>query len=322
MRVVLVAALLLAALAIPATAASTVWNTNVPLKGGAKKVTVIGDNPNTMLPLCRCVAGTWKLAKKGESATHFAGTLSSLSFNHKRAGKQKTLSIKVRKTRDLMGVQQDYRGLLHGTMRGSGQLILREVKGGDWEIVGFSAEKLGDLFGLYKKWRTDGDKAPALTAPSPLIDPAADAEALVKLINDYRASIKLPRVAVSKKLTKVAEAHVRDLNVNKPVKEGCNMHSWSDKGKWTSCCYDSSKAAAKCMWVKPKEIAGYAGHGYEIAAGASGIEPARALKLWQDSPAHHAVMINKDLWKKPWGAIGVAIEGDFAVAWFGEQADE
>ena len=61
--------------------------------------------------------------------------------------------------------------------------------------------------------------------------------------------------------------------------------------------------------------------GYEIAANASGITPAKALELWQKSSAHHAVMINQGIWKKPWGALGVAINGDYAVAWFGEQAD-
>src|SRR5690606_21624033 len=134
---------------------------------------------------------------------------------------------------------------------------LREVKGGEWEVVGFSTAPLGDLFATYKQWRTDGDRPPPVARPSPFIDPAADAAALAKLINDYRASIKLPRVAISKKLTKVAEAHVRDLNVHQPVNDRCNMHSWSKHGKWTSCCYDKSKAAARCMWKKPKEIAGY-----------------------------------------------------------------
>ena len=49
--------------------------------------------------------------------------------------------------------------------------------------------------------------------------------------------------------------------------------------------------------------------------------PEQALSLWQNSPAHHAVMINKDQWNKPWRALGVAVEGDYAVAWFGEEAD-
>jgi uncharacterized protein YkwD len=181
---------------------------------------------------------------------------------------------------------------------------------------------MNKLFTTYKDWRAPEDKAPDLTDPTPVIDPAADAVALAKLINDYRASKKLPRVAVSPKLTKVAEAHVRDLAVNKPETETCNMHSWSKQKTWTGCCYDSSKEAAKCMWIKPKEIAGYAGNGYEIAANASGITPAKALELWKTSPAHHVVMINSGKWTKAWGAMGVAISGDYAVAWFGEEADK
>ena len=99
------------------------------------------------------------------------------------------------------------------------------------------------------------------------------------------------------------------------------MHSWSAKGSWSACCYDSSREAARCMWKKPKEIAGHKGNGYEIAANASGITAEGALTLWQNSPAHHAVMINKDQWKQPWRALGVAVEGDFAVAWFSDSAD-
>ena len=76
------------------------------------------------------------------------------------------------------------------------------------------------------------------------------------------------------------------------------------------------------MWAKPKQIAGYKANGYEIAASASGIAPEQALTQWQDSPAHHEVMINKGIWTKPWRAFGVAIEGDYAVAWFGEEADK
>ncbi len=322
MRVVLGAVLLLALVVAPAAAAPTVWNVKVSVGGDTRKLTVLGETPDTLLPSCRCVLGTFKLAKHGESDSHFAGTLSSLAFNHKPAKKVSSLSIKIRKTRDVLGVQQEYRESLHGILRGTGQLIVREVKGGEWEVVGFANEPVGDIFAAYKKWRTTGNKPPALTAPTPLIDPAADAVALVKLINDYRASIKLPRVTLSAKLTKVAEAHVHDLNVNKPVTDKCNMHSWSKQGKWSSCCYDKSTAAAKCMWAKPKEIAGYAGNGYEIAAGASGITPEKALQLWQASSAHHAVMINEGMWKKPWGAIGVAIVGDYAVAWFGEESDK
>jgi hypothetical protein len=298
------------------------WNVTVKDDGGDKtKLTVFGDDPNQMLPLCRCVAGTWKLAKNGESATHFKGTLDNLSINHTRKH-GKTLTVKVRKTRHLMGAHRDYRAALHAILRGSGQLIVREVKGGEWEVVGYSPAPLGDVFATYAKWNVDAKHPPAAPPASPIVDAKRDATELAKLINDYRATLELPRIAVSPALTEVARAHVRDLNENKPVTDKCNMHSWSKNGSWTSCCYDKSKAAMKCMWIKPKEIAGYAGNGYEIAANASGIAPAQALEQWQNSPAHHEVMINKGIWKKPWRAFGVAIEGDYAVAWFGEEADK
>jgi hypothetical protein len=294
----------------------TAWNIVIKAGDSRVKLTVFGGDPNVMLPACRCAAGLFTLNK--ETATHFTGTLDKPSFNHKRAA-TKQLAVKVRKTRHLMGVHRDYRAALHAILRGSGQLFVREVTGGEWEVVGFAPEPLGDVFAT--RWKSDAKKPPKPAPATPIIDPAADAAALAKLINDYRASIELPRVPMSAKLTKVAAAHVRDLNEHKPTSEKCNMHSWSKHGPWSACCYDRSKAAARCMWAKPKEIAGYKGSGYEIAASASGIAPAQALEQWQKSPLHHEVMINKRIWTKPWKAIGVAIEGDYAVAWFGEETD-
>lgn len=295
--------------------AETVWNVKLKsTSGGTATMTVIDGNPNDALPVCRCVAGMWR--KAGETATHFVGTVEALSFNHQRKA-TKSLKVKIRKTRPVMGVHKDYRPALMSILGGSGQLVLREVTGGEWEVAAFADAKLGDVFAKHTSWRSSVKPG----KPTPFVDATEDATALAKVINDYRASIKLPRVPISEAMTKVAKAHVHDLAVNKPVREGCNMHSWSAKGDWSSCCYDSSREAARCMWKKPKEIGGYRGNGYEIAANASGITAARALELWQNSPAHHAVMINKDQWKKPWRAMGVAIEGDYAVAWFGEEAD-
>jgi hypothetical protein len=302
--------------------ANTVWNVKVDARDGkSTQLRALDGDPNVVLPTCRCVAGVFRVADKGgETATHFVGTVDTLSFNHARKT-AKSLRVKVRKTRMVMGVHRDYRPKLHAILRGSGQVVLREVAGGEWEVAAFADELVGDLFKTYATWRADPNSPPKPSKASPLVDTKADSEELAKLINDYRASIKLPRVPISPALTKVAQAHVRDLNVNKPTKEGCNMHSWSDQGSWSACCYDSSKEAARCMWKKPKEIAGYKGNGYEIAANASGITPEHALVLWQKSSAHHAVMINKDQWKDPWRAIGVAVEGDYAVAWFSDKAE-
>jgi hypothetical protein len=323
MRAVLVALWSVLVGVQPALAAR-VWNSKLVVNGSPKTVAVIGeDRPALLLPKCRCVVGQFSLAKGGETATHFTGKLDDIAFNHTRSGKAVTsLAVRIRKTRDVMSVHTNHRVALHGILRGGGQLILREVKGGEHEVVGYSTGPIDELFVAYRSFRALDDRPPALTAPTPVIDPAADARSLAKLINDYRASMKLPRIAISRKLTKVAEAHVHDLGANTPDRETCNMHSWSQQKQWTGCCYDGSKAAMKCMWVKPKEIAGYAGHGYEIAANATGITPSRALELWQKSEPHHVIMINRGKWKAPWRAMGVAISGDYAVAWFGEDADK
>ena len=314
MRVQLMALVLLTC--TNAFAAPTAWNMKVRSTDGSEtKLVVFGEqNHYKLLPACRCVAGMWQLTD--ETSTHFTGTLKAVSFNHGGAAK-KSLTAKVRKTRDLMGAHRNYRAALLAIMRGSGQLILREVSGGEWEVVGYAAKPVGDLFATYPAWNAE-DPQPA--RPAPILDPNVDANALATLINDYRASIKLPRIPISPALSKVAQAHVHDLNANKPG-DRCNTHSWSTGGKWSGCCYDGSRAAQKCMWVKPKEIAGYRAPGYEIAASAAGIAPELALKQWQKSPAHHEVMTNKGIWNKPWAALGVAIEGDYAVAWFGEQPD-
>jgi|MudIll2142460700_1097286.scaffolds.fasta_scaffold17338_2 hypothetical protein len=317
MRVIVVSLISLFIARVPAHA-ETVWNVTVKAASGSTQLTSIDGNPNIVFTSCRCVAGVWRLG--GETATHFVGTVAALSFNHPhKAGK--SIRAKIRKTRALMGVHTNYRSTLHNIMRGSGQLVLREVAGGEWEVAGFAGDAVGDLFKAHASWRADPKRPPKPGQAAPLVDAKLDAASLAALINDYRASIKLPRVPISPAMTKVAQAHAHDLDANKPIKDGCNMHSWSAKGSWSACCYDSSREAARCMWKKPKEIAGYQGNGYEIAANASGITPEQALSLWQNSPAHHAVMINKDQWKKPWRALGVAVEGDYAVAWFGEESD-
>src|SRR5688572_24147787 len=92
-------------------------------------------------------------------------------------------------------------------------------------------------------------------------------EKLYKLIMAYRKSKKLPAIPLSAKLTKVAQAHAHDLadHYTFAVDNKCNPHTWSDKGTWTACCYTNDHAQAQCMWDKPKEIAGYASDGFEIA---------------------------------------------------------
>ena len=149
---------------------------------------------------------------------------------------------------------------------------------------------------------------------------------LYDLIMAYRKSKKLKPIPYSSKLSKVAQTHVRDLTDHYVYEKDatCNPHSWSDKGKWSSCCYTKDHKQAACMWDKPKEIAGYESAGYEIAYYSSaGASAAEGLEGWKKSSGHNPLLINSDSWSKiEWKGIGVGIYGPYAVVWFGEMEDK
>ena len=149
---------------------------------------------------------------------------------------------------------------------------------------------------------------------------------LYELIMEYRKEKNLESIPLSAKLTLVAQTHAKDLSENfKPFDRGnCNLHSWSKKGKWESCCYTDDHKNSECMWSKPKEIAGYESSGYEIAcyhsAGANAVD---AIAGWKVSAGHNRVMINDGIWNKiKWNAIGIGIYKEYGVVWFGELKDE
>ena len=147
---------------------------------------------------------------------------------------------------------------------------------------------------------------------------------LIGLVNDYRAENALPAIPASTSLCFVGSTHVDDLIDNSPnAPSACNMHSWSDQGAWSACCYTADHAQAQCMWDKPKELTLYTTSGYENAAGGSGnITPAQALNLWKGSAGHNDVILNQNGWSnRTWRALGVGIRGGYAVLWFGESVD-
>ncbi|CAN5423469.1 hypothetical protein BH10BAC4_BH10BAC4_05340 [soil metagenome] len=154
----------------------------------------------------------------------------------------------------------------------------------------------------------------------------AEEKKLYDLIMAYRKSKKLKPIPYSAKLSKVAQTHVRDLTDHYVYEKdaSCNPHSWSDKGRWSSCCYTKDHKQAACMWDKPKEIAGYESAGYEIAYYSSaGASAAEGLEGWKKSAGHNPLLINSDTWSKlEWKSIGVGIYGPYAVVWFGELEDK
>jgi len=152
----------------------------------------------------------------------------------------------------------------------------------------------------------------------------ADALTLIDLLNEYRAENGLGSIPASSSLCTVGDLHVQDLATEAPhTAANCNLHSWSDAGAWSGCCYTPDHAAAQCMWDKPRELTDYPGNGYENAAGGGGsLGPAEALELWKGSPGHNAVMLNEGTWANlTWNAVGVGISGGYAVLWFGEESD-
>lgn len=137
----------------------------------------------------------------------------------------------------------------------------------------------------------------------------------------YRREQGLPAIPLSASLSKVAQLHVRDLQENRPASGRCNLHSWSKA--YGDCCYTSDHRRADCMWDKPRELTDYTGNGYEIAHWASdGATAASALQGWKTSSGHNAVMTNKSIWKDvTWNAVGIGIYREYAVVWFGKEAD-
>jgi uncharacterized protein YkwD len=146
---------------------------------------------------------------------------------------------------------------------------------------------------------------------------------LYDLIMTYRKEKKLPAIPLSRALTFVAQTHAKDLVDNHPDKDKCNLHSWSAKGKWKKCCYTDDHANAECMWSKPRELTSYQGNGFEISYWSSSDALADgALNSWKKSNGHNPVIVNSGIWKDAWKAIGIGIQGSYALVWFGNEVDK
>jgi Cysteine-rich secretory protein family len=164
-----------------------------------------------------------------------------------------------------------------------------------------------------------GDTGPLQDAPA-ASGCAPEALELIRLVNDYRATNALPAIAASPSLCRVASAHTRDLSAH-PPEGSCNLHSWSDQGSWSACCYTSDHAQAQCMWDKPRQLTDYPGNGYENAFMGSN-DPGAALSAWMRSSGHNEVILNRGIWADhPWNALGADIHDGYAVLWFGEEND-
>ncbi|HTF19531.1 MAG TPA: CAP domain-containing protein [Chryseolinea sp.] len=154
---------------------------------------------------------------------------------------------------------------------------------------------------------------------------SAEERKLYDLVMEYRKEHKLASIPLSENLTYVAQTHARDLSEEYvfDIKNRCNPHSWSSKGKWSACCYTNDHKKSSCMWVKPQELTGYAGNGFEIVYYSSaGANAQEGLDGWKVSPGHNPLLINTGTWANvQWKAIGVAIYKNYGMIWFGEETD-
>lgn len=146
---------------------------------------------------------------------------------------------------------------------------------------------------------------------------------LYELINNYRKSVGLIEIPLSKSLCYVAKKHANDLQLNKPDTNTCNFHSWSNKGNWTPCCFEKEIKDKSCMLNKPTELTKYPGTAYEIIYWENKQATAeKAYKQWIETSASRSVFSNYKDWENyEWNAMGIGIYEGFAIAWFGESTD-
>lgn len=138
---------------------------------------------------------------------------------------------------------------------------------------------------------------------------------LSELINEYRAEHDLPPIPQSASLTLLANRHVLDMFYN----IGSLTHSWSN------CSYDpNDRQTFYCSAYAPQWIGtAYPGQAYENAhLNLSGATARSAIRGWQTSPAHNALILNQYNWQdNRWRAMGVGIYRQYAVLWLGEDRD-
>ncbi len=152
---------------------------------------------------------------------------------------------------------------------------------------------------------------------------SVDEQRITDLINNLRKQNKLPEIPLSNSLCYVAKMHVRDLQTNRPDTSICNTGSWSDKGKWTPCCYNKYVLKTDCMMDKPKELTPYKFRGYEISYFEEGIVHADSLfDIWSGTPEVADMLLARGIHSdKKWQAMGISIGDNYVCLWLGQRPD-
>jgi len=125
----------------------------------------------------------------------------------------------------------------------------------------------------------------------------------------YRKQNNLPKLKVSRSLTYVAQVHTWDLKNNQPQRGNCNLHSWSDKGTWSNCCGTNNNS---CMQEKAQKLASYTKKCQEIVYNNRKVRPNQIIRTWKKGKESSVILNSK------WKAIGLAMQGEYALVWLGE----
>jgi hypothetical protein len=142
-------------------------------------------------------------------------------------------------------------------------------------------------------------------------------------INIYRSKRGLGELQLSPSLCFVAKTHLNDIRLYSKDEHGCNLNSWSDKGKWIPCCFNGQQKNLDLMTSKPSEIIGFHGKGFEIVVAAKKeISTNDLAKKWLEAKTTQDFILNKGQWSnRNWQCIGISIYNGFASIWASEMPD-
>jgi len=142
-------------------------------------------------------------------------------------------------------------------------------------------------------------------------DGSNEEKQLLRLVNEYRSQIGLPPVPWSDALSKVANRHLMDLQNN--VK-GISR-------SWSNCPYGiKDRTILNCGITSPQRLSNYTGRGYDNVYRSLNKKatPILAINAWKTNPKQNALIINKTFFESDvFDACGIAIDGEYAVLWFG-----
>lgn len=146
---------------------------------------------------------------------------------------------------------------------------------------------------------------------------------LSEAINKFRAKKGLGELQLSPSLCYVAKTHLNDIRLHSKNQHGCNLNSWSDKGKWTPCCFNGKQINMNLMTSKPAEIVGFRGKGFEIVIAAKkDVSTKNLADLWLNAKTTTDFLLSMGKWSNhSWQSMGVSIYHGFASIWFSEMPD-